>query len=154
MSNTVQGRFRGEGRKFAIIAGRFNELISSKLVEGANDAFERHGVAPDDVTVYLVPGAYEIPLVAKKLADSGDYAAVVCVGAVVRGGTPHFDYIAAEVSKGVAQVGMDSGVPVIFGVITSDTLEQAIERAGTKMGNKGFDSAMAALEMADLLDQL
>ena len=154
MSQIVQGRFRGEGRRFAIVAGRFNELISSKLVEGAKDAFERHGVAADDVTVVLVPGAYEIPLVAKRLAESGKHAAVVCLGAVIRGGTPHFDYIAAEVSKGVAQVGLDTGVPTIFGVITSDTLEQAIERAGTKMGNKGFDSAMAALEMADLLDQI
>ena len=120
----------------------------------ALDAFRRHGVAEDDVTVAWVPGSYEIPLAAKKMVDRGDLAGVVCLGALIRGGTPHFDYLAAEVAKGAAQVSLDSGIPVIFGVITADTLEHAIERAGTKMGNKGFDAAMAALEMADLLEQL
>jgi 6,7-dimethyl-8-ribityllumazine synthase len=154
MAQTVQGRFQGEGRKFGIVAGRFNELLTAKLVEGALDAFRRHGVADDDVTVAWVPGSYEIPLTAKMMVERGDLSGVVCLGALIRGGTPHFDYLAAEVAKGAAQVSLDSGVPVIFGVITADTLEHAIERAGTKMGNKGFDAAMAALEMADLLEQL
>jgi 6,7-dimethyl-8-ribityllumazine synthase len=154
MAQTIEGRFKGEGRSFAIVAGRFNELISSKLVEGALDAFGRHGVGDDDITTVWVPGAFEIPLTARKLASSGKFSAVVCVGAVVRGGTPHFDLIAAEVAKGVAQASLESGIPVIFGVITSDTIEQAVERAGTKMGNKGFDAGMAALEMADLFDQI
>lgn len=154
MAQTVEGRFHGEGRKFGIVAGRFNELLTGKLVEGALDAFRRHGVAEDDVTIAWVPGSYEIPLAAKKMVDRADMAAVVCLGALIRGGTPHFDFLAAEVAKGAAQVSLDSGIPVIFGVITADTLEHAIERAGTKMGNKGFDAAMAALEMADLLDQL
>ena len=154
MAQTVQGRFQGDGRKFAVVAARFNELLSAKLVEGALDAFTRHGVAEDDVTVVWVPGSFEIPLAAKKLVEKGGHAAVVCVGALIRGGTPHFDFLAAEVAKGAAQVSLDSGIPVIFGVITADTLEHAIERAGTKMGNKGFDAAMAALEMADLFDRL
>ena len=154
MAQTVQGRFHGAGRKFGIVAGRFNELLTAKLVEGALDAFRRHDVAEDDITVAWVPGSYEIPLAAKKMVDQDGMAAVVCLGALIRGGTPHFDYLAAEVAKGAAQVSLDSGTPVIFGVITADTLEHAIERAGTKMGNKGFDAAMAALEMADLLDQL
>jgi 6,7-dimethyl-8-ribityllumazine synthase len=154
MAEIIQGAFRGEGKSFAIVASRFNELLSAKLVEGAQDAFARHGVDDDSVTIAWVPGSYEIPLMAKKLVDTDRFAAVVCVGALIRGGTPHFDFLAAEVAKGVAQVSLDSGVPIIFGVITADTLEHAIERAGTKMGNKGFDAGMAALEMADLADQI
>jgi 6,7-dimethyl-8-ribityllumazine synthase len=154
MARTLEGRFRGEGRRFGIVASRFNELLTRKLVEGAVDALDRHGVAEGDVDVAWVPGSYEIPLVAQKMARDGGYAAVICLGVLVRGGTPHFDYLSAEVSKGCAQISLDTGLPVIFGVITADTLEHAIERAGTKMGNKGFDAAMAALEMADLLDQM
>ncbi len=140
--------------KFAVIVSRFNEFISGKLLEGALDAFLRHGVAEKAIDVVWSPGSYEIPLLAKKLAGSGDYAAVVCVGAVIRGGTDHYEYIAAEAAKGVAQASMQSGVPCIFGILTCDTLEQAIERAGTKAGNKGADAAVAAIEMASLFEAL
>ena len=140
--------------KFAIIVSRFNEFISSKLLAGALDAFSRHGVAEKAIDVVWTPGSYEIPLLAKRLASGGAYAAVVCLGAVIRGGTDHYEYIAAEAAKGVAQASMASGVPCIFGILTCDTLEQAIERAGTKAGNKGADAAMAAIEMASLFEAL
>jgi 6,7-dimethyl-8-ribityllumazine synthase len=151
MSQHFEGALLGKGFKFGLVVARFNEFITGKLLEGAQDALLRHGVKPEDIEVAWVPGSFEIPLVAKKLALTQRYDAVICLGAVVRGGTPHFEYIAAEVSKGIAKVGLDTGLPVIYGVITADTLEQAIERAGTKMGNRGFDAAVTALEMVNLL---
>ncbi|MBI4800169.1 MAG: 6,7-dimethyl-8-ribityllumazine synthase [Desulfarculus sp.] len=154
MAKTLEGLLQAQGMKFALVVGRFNDFISSKLMEGALDTLKRHGASEDDITVAWVPGSFEIPLVAGKLATSGKYDAVITLGAVIRGATPHFDYVAAEVSKGVAQVGMQSGVPVIFGVLTTDTIEQAIERAGTKAGNKGADCALAAIEMVDLLRKI
>ena len=147
---TYEGMLNGKGMKFALVDGRFNELISSRLYEGALDCLRRHDVADSDVDSAWVPGAFEMPLVAKKLAASGKYDAVICLGAVIRGGTPHFDYVAGEAAKGIARIGLDSGVPVIFGVLTTDTVEQAIERAGTKMGNKGWEAAQSLLEMVDL----
>jgi 6,7-dimethyl-8-ribityllumazine synthase len=150
MPKIIEGILKGDGLKIAVVASRFNDFISDKLLEGALDALVRCGVRDNDISVVKVPGSFEIPPVAKKLAMSKKYDAVICVGAVIRGGTPHFDYIAAEVTKGVALAGMESGVPVIFGVITTDDIEQAIERAGTKAGNKGRDAAMAAIEMATL----
>lgn len=146
----IEGHLNGAGLKFAVVISRFNHFITGHLLDGAEDALKRHGVADEDITVIWVPGAFEIPLVAKKIAQSGEYNGVICLGAVIRGSTPHFDYVAAEVSKGVASVGMDTGVPVVFGVITTDNIEQAIERAGTKSGNKGWDAALTALELADL----
>ena len=154
MPREIQGEYRGEGLKFGMVVGRFNSLISKELLKGALDAFLRHGVREEDLTVVWVPGSFEIPLVAKKLARSGDYHAVVCLGAIIRGATPHFEYVASECAKGVAQASLETGVPIIFGVLTTDTIEQAIERAGTKAGNKGFEAAMAALEMANLLAKL
>ena len=155
MANMHQGDLVAKkGQKFAIVVSRFNEFISSKLLAGAVDVLTRHGVAEGAIDIAWTPGSFEVPLVAQKMAASGKYAAVICLGAVIRGGTPHFDYIAAEVSKGVAQVGLASGLPVIFGVITTDTIEQAIERAGTKAGNKGGDAALSAIEMVNLLKQL
>jgi 6,7-dimethyl-8-ribityllumazine synthase len=154
MSSVYEGALLGKGLKIAVVVARFNEFITGKLLSGAKDALNRHGVSEDDIDVAWVPGSFEIPLVAQKLAMSKKYDAVVCLGTVIRGATPHFEYIAAEVSKGVAKVGLDSGIPVIFGVITADTLEQAIERAGTKSGNKGFDAAVGAIEMANLLKKL
>ena len=154
MSRQFEGMLLGEGLKFGLVISRFNDFVTRKLLEGAQDALIRHGVAEADVDVAWVPGSFEIPLAAKKLAQSKQYDAIICLGAVIRGGTPHFDYIAAEVSKGVAKVGLDTGLPVIFGVITADTLEQAIERAGTKMGNKGAEAAEDAIEMANLLKNL
>ncbi len=151
MGNTFEGTLLGKGLKIGVVVSRFNEFITSKLLSGAQDALTRHGVAEADVDVAWVPGAFEIPLVAQRLAASKKYNAVICLGTVIRGATPHFDYIASEVSKGIARVGLDTGVPVVFGVITADTLEQAIERAGTKSGNKGFDAATTAIEMANLL---
>ncbi len=151
---TVEGMLTGRGKRFGIVVGRFNELIGGKLLEGALDALVRHEVAPEDMTVAWCPGAFEIPLVAKRLAASGGVDAVICLGAVIRGATPHFDYVAGEVAKGVAAVGLETGVPVIFGVLTTDTIEQAIERAGTKAGNKGFEAAMTAIEMANLMATL
>ena len=145
-----QGELLGQGLKIGIVVSRFNEFISSKLLSGALDALSRHGVAEEDVTVAWVPGGFEIPVIALHMARSGRYDAVICLGAIIRGATPHFEYVAAEVAKGIARVGMDTGVPTIFGVVTADNLEQAIERAGTKMGNKGFDAAQAAIEMANL----
>ena len=146
----IEGHLNGAGLKFAVVISRFNHFITGHLLDGAEDALKRHGVSDDGTTVVWVPGAFEIPLVAKKLAQSGEYNGVICLGAVIRGSTPHFDYVAAEVSKGVAAVGLDTGVPVIFGVITTDNIEQAIERAGAKSGNKGWDAALTALELADL----
>ena len=150
----IEGEFKGEGLKIGIVVGRFNSLISKKLLDGAIDALSRHGVEPENIDVAWVPGSFEIPLVAKKMAASGRYDAVICLGAIIRGATPHFDYVAAEASKGVAQVMLETGVPVLFGILTCDTIEQAIERAGTKAGNKGFDAAMAALEMVNLLRKI
>ncbi len=154
MGTVYEGQLVGAGLRFALVVARFNEFISRKLLEGARDALGRHGVADDDVVVAWVPGAFEIPLVARCMAESGQYDAVICLGAVIRGSTPHFDYVAAEVSKGIAAVGLQTGVPVLFGVLTTDTIEQAIERAGTKAGNKGFDAALGAIEMADLMRKL
>jgi 6,7-dimethyl-8-ribityllumazine synthase len=144
------GKLLGEGLKFGVVVSRFNDFITDKLLEGAQDALSRHGVNEEDIDIAWAPGSFEIPLVAKKMAESGRYDAVICLGAVIRGGTPHFDYIASEVSKGIAKVGLDTGLPVILGVITADTLEQAIERAGTKSGNYGSQAAVHAIEMANL----
>jgi 6,7-dimethyl-8-ribityllumazine synthase len=144
------GKLLGEGLKFGVVIARFNDFITSKLLEGAQDTLARHGVKEKDIDIAWTPGSFEIPLVAKKMAESGRYDAVICLGAVIRGGTPHFDYIAAEVSKGIAKVGLDTGLPIILGVITADTLEQAIERAGTKSGNYGSQAAVNAIEMANL----
>lgn len=149
-----EGKLVGEGLKFGIVAGRFNEFIGSKLIDGALDALRRHGVNEEDIELTWVPGAFEIPLVAKKMAKSEKYDAVICLGAVIRGATPHFDYVSSEVSKGVASVSLDTEVPVIFGVLTTDSIEQAIERAGTKAGNKGYDCAMSAIEMANILKEI
>lgn len=151
MSSTVEGFLSSQGLRIALVAGRFNSFITDRLVEGAIDAIVRTGGSQDEVKVFKAPGAFEIPLVAKKVALSGNFDAVVCLGAVIRGATPHFDYVAAEVAKGVAHVALETGLPVTFGVLTADTLDQAIERAGTKAGNKGWDAAMAAVETANLL---
>jgi len=150
---TIEGNLIAEGLKFGIIAGRFNEFIGGKLTSGALDALVRHGVKEEDIELAWVPGAFEIPLVAKKMANSKKYDGVICLGAVIRGSTPHFEYVSSEVSKGIAHVSLNSEVPVIFGVLTTDTIEQAIERAGTKAGNKGYDAAVTAIEMANLLKQ-
>lgn len=150
----VQGKLDARGLRFALVVSRFNEALTRRLESGAIDCLVRHGAQPDDITVYRVPGAWEIPLVAAKVAQEGGMDAVVCLGALVRGGTPHFDLIAAEVTKGIAQTSLSCGVPLTFGVITADTLEQAVERAGTKMGNKGWDAALAAIEMAQLYREL
>ncbi|MBE3573209.1 MAG: 6,7-dimethyl-8-ribityllumazine synthase [Moorella humiferrea] len=149
MPNILTGQLQAQGLKFGIVVSRFNEFITTKLLDGALDALLRHGADPAAIDVAWVPGAFEIPLAAQKMAARG-YDAVICLGAVIRGATPHFEYVAAEVTKGVAQVGLNSGIPVIYGLITADTIEQAVERAGTKAGNKGFDAAMAAMEMANL----
>ncbi len=154
MTKTFEGKLDAQGLRFGIVAGRFNSFITDRLVEGATDALVRHGARAENIHLAKVPGAYEIPLVAGKLAKSGNYDAVICLGAVIRGATPHFDYVSSEVSKGVAAVGLETGVPVIFGVLTTDTIEQAVERAGTKAGNKGFEAAMGAIEMANLLKVL
>ncbi len=150
MSRVYEGHITGEGRKIGIVVSRFNEFISGRLLEGAMDCLRRHGVDDEKISIAWVPGAFDIPAVAKRMGDSGAYDGVVCLGAVIRGATPHFDYVASEVAKGVAQAGMQSGVPTVFGVITADSLEQAIERAGSKAGNRGYDAALAALELADL----
>lgn len=150
----LEGRLVDAGGRYAIVASRFNELITRQLVGGAEDALRRHGIDGDRVDLVWVPGAWEIPLICKKLAASGQYAAVIAVGAVIRGSTPHFDVVAAEASKGVAHAAMDTGVPVVFGVLTTDSIEQAIERAGTKAGNKGADAALTAIEMVSLLRTL
>ena len=152
MPKVVEGKFLAEGKKFSIVASRFNDFITDKLVGGAVDALIRCGAKDEDLEIVKVPGAFEIPLVAKKLAAKGTCHAVICLGAVIRGSTPHFDYVSAEVTKGVAAVGLASDVPVIFGILTTDTIEQAIERAGSKAGNKGWSAAMAAVEMANLVE--
>ncbi len=154
MNKHFEGLLLGKGLRFGLVISRFNEFITKKLLEGAQDALLRHGVSQADIEIAWVPGSFEIPLIAKKLAQSKKYDAVICLGAVVRGGTPHFEYIATEVTKGVAKVSLETGLPVIYGVITADTLEQAIERAGTKMGNKGFEAAENAIEMANLLKSI
>jgi len=154
MAKIIQGDLSGKGLKIGIVAARFNDFITSRLLEGALDGLQRHGVAESDIAVLKVPGAYEIPLAAKKMSLAKKYDAVICLGAVIRGATPHFEYVSAEVSKGVASVSMETGVPVIFGVLTTDTIEQAIERAGTKSGNKGWDAALSAIEMANVMKQL
>jgi 6,7-dimethyl-8-ribityllumazine synthase len=154
MSKPIEGMLVGKGLKFGLVCARFNDFITKKLVEGAEDALVRHGVAPGDIDAAWVPGSFEIPLAAQKMAQTKRYDAVICLGAVIRGGTPHFDYIAAEVTKGIAMVGLDTGLPVIYGMITADTLEQAIERAGTKEGNQGFKAASSAIEMANLMKNI
>jgi 6,7-dimethyl-8-ribityllumazine synthase len=151
---TIEGKLDAKGLKFGIVISRFNEFISAKLLSGCLDGLKRHGAEEKDIAVAWAPGSFEIPVVASHMAASKKYDAVICLGAVIRGATPHFDYVAAEVSKGVAQVALQTGKPVIFGVLTTDSLEQAIERAGTKGGNKGFDAALAAIEMANLLGQI
>jgi len=151
---TLEGKLIADNLRIAIVVGRFNEFISSKLLGGATDAWRRHGGDDQNIEVIWVPGAFEIPLTAKKVASNGKFDAVVCLGAVIRGATPHFDLVAGEVAKGVAAAGIDTGVPIIFGVITTDSIEQAIERAGTKSGNKGFEAVAAAIEMANLFKQL
>ncbi len=154
MNKSFEGMLLGKGLKFGLVISRFNEFISKKLLDGAQDALLRHGVSDEDIDIAWTPGSLEIPPVAMKLARSKRYDAIICLGAVIRGGTPHFDYIATELSKGIARVALDTGLPVTHGVITADTLEQAIERAGTKMGNKGFDAAVNAIEMANLFQNL
>jgi len=154
MKRIIEGNLIAKGKKFAIIASRFNDFVTKELVSGSSDTLLRHGAAENDLTLVWVPGAFEIPVVAQKIAESKSYDAVICLGTVIRGATAHFDYIASEVSKGVAKVSQDTGVPVIFGIITADTIEQAIERAGTKSGNKGKDAALSAIEMANLIEQV
>jgi 6,7-dimethyl-8-ribityllumazine synthase len=154
MAKIIQGEMGGKGLKIGIVAARFNDFITSKLLDGALDGLLRHGVAEADIEIVRVPGAYEIPLAAKRLAHTTKYNAIICLGAVIRGATPHFEYVSAEVSKGVASVSMESGLPVIFGVLTTDNIEQAIERAGAKSGNKGWDAALSAIEMANVMKQL
>lgn len=153
MAKNYQGLLIGKGLKFAVVISRFNELITSRLLEGAKDALLRHGVEEEDIDVAWTPGCFEIPLIAKKMAQSGKYHAVICLGAVIRGGTPHFDYVAAEVNRGIGRVSLDSGLPVAQGIITADTLEQAIQRAGAKEGNKGFNAALSAIEMGNLVQE-
>jgi 6,7-dimethyl-8-ribityllumazine synthase len=154
MPQIIEAKLLAEGKKFGIVVSRFNDFITERLLDGALDALVRSGAQDNDIAVVKVPGAFEVPLLAKKMAQSGKYDAILCLGAVIRGATPHFDYVSAEVTKGVAMVGMESEVPVIFGVITTDTIEQAIERAGTKSGNKGWSAAMAAVEMANLMESI
>ncbi|MCR8843015.1 6,7-dimethyl-8-ribityllumazine synthase [Paenibacillus sp. SC116] len=154
MPHIFEGHLVSEGLKYGVVAGRFNEFIVSKLVSGALDALKRHGVQDEEIDIAWVPGAFEIPLITQKLAESGKYDAIITLGAVIRGSTPHFDYVCSEVAKGVAQIGLKTGVPTIFGVLTTDSIEQAIERAGTKAGNKGWEAAATAIEMANLTKQL
>jgi len=154
MGKLFEGMLLGKGLKFGLVLSRYNEFITKKLLEGAEDALVRHGVSPENIDVTWVPGSFEIPLFAKKLAETKRYDAIICLGAVIRGGTPHHEYIATEVTKGIAKVGLDSGLPVAYGIITAETLEQAIERAGTKEGNKGFQAAMSAIEMANLAKEI
>ncbi|MDI3546431.1 MAG: 6,7-dimethyl-8-ribityllumazine synthase [Halanaerobiales bacterium] len=154
MSKVYQGELIGEDLNIGIVVGRFNEFISGKLLDGALDGLKRHGVKEDSIEIAWVPGAFEIPLTAKKMVQSGKYDGIICLGTVIRGETPHFDYVSAEVSKGIAKVGLDYEVPVIFGVLTTDNIEQAIARAGTKAGNKGFDAALSVIEMINLLKKI
>jgi len=150
----IEGELQAKGLKFGIVISRFNEFITSKLLDGAKDALVRHGAKDEDIDVAKVPGSFEIPMIAKKMAAKGVYNAIICLGTVIRGATPHFEYISAEVSKGIASASMETGVPIAFGIITCDTIEQAVERAGTKSGNKGWDAAMTAIEMAQLLKKV
>jgi 6,7-dimethyl-8-ribityllumazine synthase len=150
----IQGDLQAKGLKFGIVVSRFNDFITGRLLDGAIDALARHGAKDEDIDVVKVPGAFEIPLAAKIMAGKGTYNAIICLGTVIRGSTPHFDYVAAEVSKGVASASFDTGVPIAFGVLTTDSIEQAVERAGTKSGNKGFDAAMTAIEMAQVIKKL
>ncbi len=152
MPNYIEGRLTGEGKKFSLIVGRFNDFITDRLTGGALDALIRSGARDEDIDIVKVPGAFEIPLLAKKMAAKKEYDAIICLGAVIRGSTSHFDYVCAEVSKGIAQVSLEYETPVIFGILTTDTIEQAVERAGTKAGNKGWSAAMAAIEMANLME--
>lgn len=154
MAAIIEGKLTAKNKKFAIVVGRFNELISRKLVDGAMDCLLRHEADDKNISVIWTPGSFEIPLAAKRAAESKKFDAVICLGAVIRGGTPHFEYVASEAAKGVAQVSLSSNMPVIFGIITADSIEQAVERAGTKAGNKGWDAALAAIEMADLLTKI
>jgi 6,7-dimethyl-8-ribityllumazine synthase len=154
MAKKYEGMLLGKGLKFGVVVSRFNEIITARLLDGAKDAFLRHGVSEQDIDVAWVPGAQEIPLVAKKLLVNGKYNALICLGAIIRGGTPHFDYLASEVSRGISRVSLDSGIPVVQGIITADTLEQAIDRAGAKEGNRGFTAASSAIEMANLLKSI
>lgn len=154
MYKIIEGNYKAEGKKFSLIVSRFNELISKKLIEGAVDCLKRHGAEEQNITIIWVPGAFELPPIAKKAANSNQYDAVICLGAVIRGDTPHFEYISKEVSKGIAEVAMQAACPVIFGVLTTDTIEQALERAGTKAGNKGWFAALNAIEMANLTEEL
>lgn len=147
----IEGALNAKGMRFSIVVSRFNDFINSKLLDGALDALTRHGADDDNISIVRVPGSFEIPLVAQKLANSGNFDGIICLGAVIRGATPHFEYISAEVTKGIAKVTLDSGIPVSFGILTTDNIEQAIERAGTKSGNKGWDAALAAVEMVNLL---
>lgn len=150
----IEGELQAKGLKFGVIVSRFNDFITGKLLEGAKDALVRHGAREDDIDVVKVPGSFEIPLVAKKMAMKGTYNAIICLGTIIRGATPHFEYVAAEASKGIASASMETGIPMAFGIITSDTIEQAVERAGTKSGNKGWDAAITAIEMAQLLKKI
>jgi len=152
--NIIEGKLSAEGLKFGIVVGRFNSFITERLLEGAIDCILRHGGSKDNIEIVKVPGSFEIPLTAKKLAKSGKYDAVICLGAVIRGSTPHFDYVANEVTKGIAQVSLETEVPISYGILTTDTIEQAVERAGAKMGNKGFDAAMVAIEMVNVLKSI
>lgn len=154
MARVVEGNLTAQGLSFGIVASRFNDFITARLLDGALDALRRHGVEEEKITVVRVPGSFEIPLLAKRMAASRQYDAIICLGTVIRGATPHFDYIAGEVAKGVAMAGLETGVPIAFGVLTTDSIEQAVERAGTKAGNKGFDAACSAIEMANLLREL
>ena len=154
MADMIEGKLTAKGKKFGIVTSRFNELISNQLLAGAQDCLIRHDCKDSDITIAWVPGSFEIPLTAKKMAQSSNYDALICLGAVIRGGTPHFDYIASAVSKGIAHVSLETGVPTIFGVLTTDTIEQALERAGTKAGNKGWDAALSAIEMVNLFEKL
>ncbi|MCL2761913.1 MAG: 6,7-dimethyl-8-ribityllumazine synthase [Treponema sp.] len=154
MYTEINGNLKGEDRRFALVVGRFNSMITERLLEGALDCFERHGGKKENLTIVRVPGSFEIPLIALKLAESKKYDGIICLGAVIRGSTPHFDYVASEAAKGIAQAAFKTGLPVIFGVLTTDTIEQAIERAGTKVGNKGWDAMLSAMEMADIYKQL
>ncbi len=154
MGKCFEGVLIGKGLRFGLVVSRYNEFFSRKLLEGAQDALLRHGVSEDDIEIAWTPGSFEIPQIAQQLAQTKKYDAIICLGAVIRGGTPHFDYIAAQVTRGIATVGLNTGLPVIYGVITTDTLEQAIERSGTKAGNKGFDAAVSAIEMANLMKSI
>ena len=154
MPKVIEGKLVSSKKKYGIVVSRFNEFITNKLLGGALDALARHGVNDNEITIAWTPGAFEIPVVVKRMAESGNFHAVIALGAVIRGNTPHFDYVASEVSKGIAHVALDTGVPVLFGILTTDNIEQAIERAGTKAGNKGFDAAVDAVEMTNLMEQL